>query len=125
MLTPQARGIAAASLGLAYVTGTLTQIGVAVLLVFTQVHNLSQRSTDAGLEAVMVLVGGAIYVMGARAARRLADGWPRWVAQAGQILAVVGVLMSALAMVAALTGWINYVGGAFTGLGGGWPRMSG
>ncbi len=121
-MSPEARGIAAASLGLAYVTGTLTQIGVAVILVVTQVHNLSERSTDAGLEAVMVLVGGAIYLLAARAASRVADGWPRWVAQAGQILAGVGILMSALAMVSALTGWINYVGGAFTGLGGGWPN---
>jgi hypothetical protein len=103
-LSPQARAIASVVLGYALVAGYLTRLSLDVMLVVAHVHDLTDRSTNAGLAIVLVLVGVAIYLLAAGAARQVTDGWALWVAQAGQLVAAAGILISLIALIAAVAG---------------------
>ncbi len=103
-LTPQARAIAALLLGFAYVTGSMSSIGIYFMLAITRLHYVTNRGTNEGIDVVMLLVGTAILLLGARSARGLADSWPRWVAQAGQLLALAGLVITLVTLLAAVAG---------------------
>lgn len=103
-LSPQARAIAALLLGFAYVTGSMSSIGIYFMLAITRLHHVTNRGTNAGIDLVMLLVGAAIFLLAARYTRGLADSWPRWVAQAGQLMAVAGVLITLVTLLAAVAG---------------------
>jgi hypothetical protein len=110
MLTsaPQARAIAAATLGFLLVSGSLARVGHNVMLVFTQIHDVTGRSSSAGEALVTVALGIGICLLATSAARQLEDGWARWLAQSGQVLAVVGIVIALVAVLAAVAGRLTY-----------------
>jgi len=102
-LNAQSRAIAALALGFAFVTGTLNRVGTIVAGILADLTGGISGRTEVGvLDVVMILVGIAIFLFAGSV--RGDEGWIPGIAQAGGVLAAVGVLMNIAALIAVLAG---------------------
>ncbi|MCW2856483.1 MAG: hypothetical protein JWR52_2098 [Marmoricola sp.] len=113
MITPQARTLVSIALGFALVAGYLARVGSYVMAVVARVHDLSGRSLGVGESIVTILIGVGVLWMATDAGRQLSGTWERATAQAAQLLAVAGIaiaLLGLLAAVAAHDGGRGFIG---------------
>ncbi|MCW2753115.1 MAG: hypothetical protein JWQ32_526 [Marmoricola sp.] len=102
MITPQARALASVALGFALVAGYLARVGSYVMAVVARIHNLSARSFGVGDSIVMILIGVGVLWMATDAGRQLSGTWERAIAQAAQLLALAGIAIALLGLLAAV-----------------------
>jgi hypothetical protein len=107
-LTPQARAIAAAALGFALVAGWLSRIGTSVMLVVTQIHDMTARTTGTASALITAIAGLFVLVLARGAARDLPEGRDRSIAQAAQLVTAAGIVITLLTALAAAAGRLTY-----------------
>jgi len=98
-LSPQARAVTAFALGFFLVSGELNRIGTALIATFDS--NLGQDQLAAA-SAVTLLVGAAVLWFSRQAAQAVTETWSVALAQSASLLAVVGLVITLLTLVAAL-----------------------
>ena len=98
-LSPQARAVVSFALGFFLVSGELNRIGTMLIATFDS--NLGQDQLAAS-SAVTLLVGAAVLWFSRQAGKAATETWSVALAQSATLLAVVGLAITLLTLVAAL-----------------------
>lgn len=100
-LSAQGRAVSAFTLAFLLLTGALYRVGAALTAVFD--NDFTGRGHAAAAGTVTLLVGAGILWLAVQATASAPDTWTRALAEAARVLAVVGVIIAALALLSTLT----------------------
>ncbi|RNL60444.1 hypothetical protein EFK50_19120 [Nocardioides marmoriginsengisoli] len=106
-LTPQARAIAAFTLAVLLLLGSLNRISVTFIALFGDSFPMGRGGAFlAGM--VATLVAGAVLALAMAAANGLTSGWELSLAQTARVLALIGFVLAVVNLVTAVAHQIPY-----------------
>ncbi len=112
-MTPQARAISAFSLALLVLTGYLNRLAFAAF-VATGVDVPGGKGTQFAMSLLTVVVAGAVLWFTHVVAEAGGPGWDTNLAQAGRLIAAIGLVVAVLATLGTLTSGDTAFYGSFS-----------